>query len=207
MAGFHKAIDERDIDYADFVWVQQSMTRIYRLGVYPALRGSLLRFDKDNVRPAPADAALSGPRSAPTTCRGGDARVNQDELEQHPVRQRPAYHDRGGKAGGRGAEVRARVSGDRPTVQLLHVDAFDRTCLLEPMGKQRSKLAQAQLVKACAEHRRCAGEVKLAEPDIGRRGDRLARCSGAPSNFEKRRMRQRKGVQGPVSRRQGRTYW
>lgn len=47
--GFHKAIDERDIDYADFVWVQKSMTRLYRLGVYPPLRGSLLRFDKDEA--------------------------------------------------------------------------------------------------------------------------------------------------------------
>ena len=49
MAGFHKAIDERDIDYADFVWVQRSMTRIYRLGVYPPLRGSLLQFEKDQA--------------------------------------------------------------------------------------------------------------------------------------------------------------
>lgn len=49
MAGFHKAIDERDIDYADLVWVQRSMTRIYRLGVYPPLRGSLLRFEKDQA--------------------------------------------------------------------------------------------------------------------------------------------------------------
>lgn len=49
IAGFHKAIDERDIDYADFVWVQKSMTRLYRLGVYPPLRGSLLRFDKDEA--------------------------------------------------------------------------------------------------------------------------------------------------------------
>jgi hypothetical protein len=47
--GFHKAIDERDIDYADFVWVQKSMTRLYRLGVYPPLRGTLLRFDKDQA--------------------------------------------------------------------------------------------------------------------------------------------------------------
>jgi len=47
--GFHKAIDERDIDYADFVWVQRSMTRLYRMGVYPPLRGSLLRFDKDQA--------------------------------------------------------------------------------------------------------------------------------------------------------------
>jgi hypothetical protein len=47
--GFHKAIDERDIDYADFVWVHKSMTRLYRLGVYPPLRGSLLRFDKDEA--------------------------------------------------------------------------------------------------------------------------------------------------------------
>ncbi|MDU7519899.1 MAG: hypothetical protein E7K72_00665 [Roseomonas mucosa] len=47
--GFHKAIDERDIDYADFVWVQKSMTRLYRIGAYPPLRGSLLRFDKDEA--------------------------------------------------------------------------------------------------------------------------------------------------------------
>jgi hypothetical protein len=47
--GFHKAIDERDIDYADFVWVQKSMTRLYRIGVYPPLRGSLLRFDRDQA--------------------------------------------------------------------------------------------------------------------------------------------------------------
>ncbi len=47
--GFHKAIDERDIDYADFVWVQKSMTRLYRFGAYPPLRGSLLRFDKDEA--------------------------------------------------------------------------------------------------------------------------------------------------------------
>lgn len=47
--GFHRAIDERDIDYADFVWVQKSATRLYRLGVYPPLRGTLLRFDKDQA--------------------------------------------------------------------------------------------------------------------------------------------------------------
>jgi len=49
MSGFHKAIDERDIDYADFVWVQKSMTRLCRLGVYPPMRGSLLRFEKDQA--------------------------------------------------------------------------------------------------------------------------------------------------------------
>jgi len=49
LAGFHKAIDERDIDYADFVWIQKSMTRLYRMGVYPPLRGTLLRFDKDQA--------------------------------------------------------------------------------------------------------------------------------------------------------------
>lgn len=49
LAGFHKAVDERDIDYADFVWVQKSFTRLYRLGAYPPLRGSLLRFEKDQA--------------------------------------------------------------------------------------------------------------------------------------------------------------
>ena len=48
-AGFHRAIDERNIDYADFIWVQKAMTRLYRLGVYPPLRGSLLRFEKDKA--------------------------------------------------------------------------------------------------------------------------------------------------------------
>ncbi|MCA1438009.1 hypothetical protein I6F33_34400 [Bradyrhizobium sp. BRP20] len=47
--GFHKAIDERDIDYADFIWIQKSMTRLYRMGIYPPLRGTLLRFDKDQA--------------------------------------------------------------------------------------------------------------------------------------------------------------
>jgi hypothetical protein len=49
LAGFHKAVDERDIDYADFVWLRKSMTRLYRLGVYPPLRGSLLRFASDQA--------------------------------------------------------------------------------------------------------------------------------------------------------------
>lgn len=48
-AGFHKAIDERDIDYADFVWMPKHRTRLYRLGAYPPLRGSLLRFQKDQA--------------------------------------------------------------------------------------------------------------------------------------------------------------
>lgn len=47
--GFHKAIDERDIDFADFVWVQKSMTRLYRMGAYPPLRGTLLQFEKDQA--------------------------------------------------------------------------------------------------------------------------------------------------------------
>ena len=47
--GFHQAIDERDIDYADLVWVQKSKMRLYRLGIYPPLRGTLLRFDKEQA--------------------------------------------------------------------------------------------------------------------------------------------------------------
>jgi len=44
LAGFHKAVDERDIDYADFVWVQKSMTRLYRLGVLPTASGLVAAF-------------------------------------------------------------------------------------------------------------------------------------------------------------------
>jgi len=48
-AGFQRAIDERDIDYADFVAVSKSMTRLYRNGAYPPLRGTLLRIDRDQA--------------------------------------------------------------------------------------------------------------------------------------------------------------
>jgi hypothetical protein len=89
--GFQKAIDERDIDYADFVWVQKSLTRLYRLGVYPPLRGTPLRFDKDQallytrgrieffrtyrrpVRAPRAPAAVPSAGTAAPTRRRGDA--------------------------------------------------------------------------------------------------------------------------------------
>lgn len=49
LAGFHRALNEKEIDYADFVAISKSMTRLYRHGVYPPLRGSLLKFDKDQA--------------------------------------------------------------------------------------------------------------------------------------------------------------
>jgi hypothetical protein len=47
--GFHRAINERDIDYADLVAISKSFTRLYRQGAYPPLRGTLLRIDKDQA--------------------------------------------------------------------------------------------------------------------------------------------------------------
>lgn len=49
IAGLQAALNERDIDYADFVSIAKSMTRLYRHGAYPPLRGSLIRFDKDQA--------------------------------------------------------------------------------------------------------------------------------------------------------------
>jgi argonaute-like protein implicated in RNA metabolism and viral defense len=45
IAGFDKALDEREIDYADYITLSKSMMRLYRNGAYPPLRGTLVKFD------------------------------------------------------------------------------------------------------------------------------------------------------------------
>ena len=155
--GFHKAIDERDIDYADFVWVQKSMTRLYRFGAYPPLRGSLLRFDKDEAllytrgsveffrtypgmyipRPLMLHCQAARPAAA-ARCRG-DFGPDQNELEQYPVRQRSADHHCRSAPRRRSAEIRWRGAGNRATLQLLHVG--NRSY----MGSQRRLLPEATM--------------------------------------------------------------
>ena len=49
LSGLNKALDLANVDYADFVGISKSTTRVYRHGPYPALRGTLLRFDNDNA--------------------------------------------------------------------------------------------------------------------------------------------------------------
>ena len=49
--GFNQALDELDIDYGDYLYMAKSFIRLYRPGLYPPLRGTLIRFD-------PAQAAL-----------------------------------------------------------------------------------------------------------------------------------------------------
>lgn len=49
--GFNQALDELNIDYGDYLYMAKSFIRLYRPGLYPPLRGTLIRFD-------PAQAAL-----------------------------------------------------------------------------------------------------------------------------------------------------
>lgn len=49
--GFNQALDELDIDYGDYLYMAKSFMRLYRTGLYPPLRGTLIRLD-------PSQAAL-----------------------------------------------------------------------------------------------------------------------------------------------------
>jgi hypothetical protein len=43
--GFNRALSERGIDYADLIFVSKTLTRLYRIGAYPPLRGTSMRLD------------------------------------------------------------------------------------------------------------------------------------------------------------------
>jgi hypothetical protein len=45
LMGFVAALEEERVDTHDFLWVSDSSTRLYRAGVYPPLRGTLLTLD------------------------------------------------------------------------------------------------------------------------------------------------------------------
>jgi hypothetical protein len=47
--GFNRAIEECGIDFADFIFVSKTQTRLMRLGAYPPLRGTMLRLDDQQV--------------------------------------------------------------------------------------------------------------------------------------------------------------
>lgn len=47
--GFNRALAERNIDYADLIFVSKTFTRLYRLGAYPPLRGTAMRLDDRQV--------------------------------------------------------------------------------------------------------------------------------------------------------------
>jgi hypothetical protein len=49
IAGFVRGIEEKHIDLYDLVDVAKSYTRLLRAGVYPALRGTGVRFDEDTA--------------------------------------------------------------------------------------------------------------------------------------------------------------
>jgi hypothetical protein len=49
LEGLNKALDEFDIDRADFITISKSGTRLYRTGVYPPLRGTYLKLDRDQA--------------------------------------------------------------------------------------------------------------------------------------------------------------
>lgn len=45
LAGFNDAVDARELDVADFLVVAKAFTRLYREGMYPPLRGTMLTLD------------------------------------------------------------------------------------------------------------------------------------------------------------------
>lgn len=47
--GFNRALAEHRIEFADFIFVSKSFTRLYRLGAYPPLRGTMVRLDERQV--------------------------------------------------------------------------------------------------------------------------------------------------------------
>lgn len=49
ISGFDQALTERNIDIGDFSYIGKTMTRLYRQGRYPPLRGTLIRFSKDEA--------------------------------------------------------------------------------------------------------------------------------------------------------------
>ena len=49
LKGFQAALQEQRIETHDFLWVSDSSARLYRSGVYPPLRGTLLTLDDNEV--------------------------------------------------------------------------------------------------------------------------------------------------------------
>jgi hypothetical protein len=48
LEGFQEALDETQVDLADFVWISSSSPlRVFRPGGYPVLRGTCISFDKE----------------------------------------------------------------------------------------------------------------------------------------------------------------
>jgi hypothetical protein len=48
IAGFQAAVDDHDIDSADFITLQGSPTKLFRAGTYPPWRGTLLTLDEQS---------------------------------------------------------------------------------------------------------------------------------------------------------------
>ena len=48
LAGFQAAVDDQEIDSADFITIQGSSTKLFRAGIYPPWRGTLLSLDEQS---------------------------------------------------------------------------------------------------------------------------------------------------------------
>jgi hypothetical protein len=48
LRGFSKAVEARGIDSADFITINKALTRLFRFGAYPPLRGTLMELDDKN---------------------------------------------------------------------------------------------------------------------------------------------------------------
>src|SRR5262249_30665132 len=47
--GFSRALSVRNIDYSGLIFVSKTLTRLYRVGAYPPLRGTAMRLDDRQI--------------------------------------------------------------------------------------------------------------------------------------------------------------
>ena len=151
--GFQKAIEQSEIEIADFIWMpRRSPVRLFRNGVYPPLRGTAMRLDDEQTilyTRGSVDFFRTYPglyvpnplvlhaqrRDTPRleSAAQGNARAHQDELERHPVRRRAPHHLEGRPPGRGHPEIRSGRDDAGPPVPLLHVNsdggAIERTVI------------------------------------------------------------------------------
>ncbi len=145
--GFREALDEANVELADFIWISPSSPiRLFRPGGYPVLRGTCVSFGKDAILytrgSVPFFATYPGlfiPNSISLRCDHSEFHAHgyrargphpvENELEYEPVRRRSPDHIAGGEAGEPGLALCPRNGEGRAAILLLHLmpaQAFSR---------------------------------------------------------------------------------
>lgn len=169
IAGFHKAADEREIDFVELLWIQRrGAPHLFRTGQLPPLRGTTVQLDprtmllytrgsisllpnlSRHVRPATSPRSTGDERHEPH--RGGYrcARPVEDELEQRPTRRTRPSHAAHRIPGRRHPQARASRGADSDTLRPLHVtDHYSPPIRRTEPGNPRSDGSQRRAVRCC----------------------------------------------------------